>query len=107
MSGLHSESRRVTSIAPIGGVWQNLRRLLCRPVWLPRALYAAIPGIYLTAGTASLLGGLYLPDGAWLLPCLFLIGLGCVHAGILVASLRHQQAAPRPPDAQFRPADMR
>lgn len=67
-----------------------LRRILHRRLWLPRTLYAAIPWIYLGAGAGSLLGGLFLPETAWIVPYLILLGLVLSHAAASVASMRHR-----------------
>lgn len=68
--------------------------MLLTRIWLPRTLYAAIPWIYLAAGTVCLLGGLFLPETAWLYPYLVLLGLALAHAAVAVASLR-QRPPPR------------
>lgn len=65
-----------------------LLRLLGRPVWLPRRVYAAVPWFYLGSGGASLLGGLFLTDGTWYLPYLLLLGGACLHAAVALASMR-------------------
>lgn len=82
--------RRAEGTATAGRAWAAVRATLLRPIWLPRSLYAALPWIYLGAGTASLLGGLFLPETAWLVPYLLLLGLALTHAGVAVASLRHR-----------------
>jgi hypothetical protein len=61
-----------------------------RSVWLPEPVYAAIPWIYLTSGTLSLLGGLYLPEWAWQLPYALLFGIACLHTGVHIARLRRR-----------------
>lgn len=66
----------------------RLRASALRPVWLPEPVYVAIPWIYLTSGTLSLLGGLYLPEWAWPLPYALLFGIACLHAGVHIATLR-------------------
>lgn len=68
------------------GRYANARR----PVWLPEPVYAAIPWIYLTSGTLSLLGGLYLPEWAWPLPYALLFGIACLHTGVHIATLRRR-----------------
>jgi hypothetical protein len=59
-----------------------------RRFWLPHPLYVAIPWIYLSIGTAALLGALYLPDWAWQLPYAGLFGIALVHAGLRIALMR-------------------
>jgi hypothetical protein len=80
-----------------GGVAGRLRlvALLRRKLWLPRPVYLAIPWLYLGIGTASLMGGLYLPDSLWAYPYLVLLGLICFHVGLTVASLRHRRQGRR------------
>jgi hypothetical protein len=65
--------------------------LLGRGLWLPGPLYLAIPWIYLCAGSASLIAGLCLPEPLWAYPYLVLLGLICLHAGIVIASLRQRR----------------
>jgi hypothetical protein len=78
------EASRAGSHSPL------LRRVLFRRLWLPPSFYAAIPWIYLGAGSMSLLGGLFLPGVAWLFPYLLLLGCVCLHAGVAVASMRQR-----------------
>ena len=73
-----------------------MKALLTRRLWLPPRVYAAIPWIYLGAGTTALLGGLYLPDWVWTFPYMVLLGLACLHVGITIASMRHRRRNPRP-----------
>jgi hypothetical protein len=70
---------------------------LGRRLWLPGPLYLAVPWIYLCAGTASLIAGLYLPEPLWAYPYLVLLGLFCLHAGIVIASLRQRRRSRRLP----------
>lgn len=84
-------TRRAAAHCAGSGFWLRLRILLTRRLWLPRPVYAAIPWIYLGAGTTSLVGGLYLPDWAWTFPYLMLLGLACLHVGITIASMRHSR----------------
>lgn len=70
--------------------WPRLRRPFLRRIWLPRYVYEAIPWLYLGAGSASLIGALYLPGWTWTLPYLLLFGLACLHAGAAIANLRRR-----------------
>ena len=62
--------------------------LLARKLWLPRALYEALPYLYVAGGFAALLSALYLPGWTWILPYLFLLGAVTLHAGLAVLALR-------------------
>ncbi len=88
---------REPEVIPVNaGCWQQLRDLLGKRLWLPAPLYAAIPWIYLGAGSGALMGGIFLPDWAWTLPYAFLLGLACLHAGIAVASMRRRGRGQQP-----------
>lgn len=65
-----------------------LRRLLLRKLWLPKALYEALPYIYIVAGSAALIAALYLPGWTWILPYIILLGLVCLHIGLGLVTLR-------------------
>lgn len=73
------------------GTLFRLRMLLARRVWLPGPVYAAVPWIYLGAGITALVGGLYLPDGTWMIPYLVLLGLASIHGATAIASMRHRR----------------
>ena len=74
---------------------QLLRRLLLRKIWLPRSAYAALPYLYIFLGLYSMLAALYLGHWSWIIPYLVLIGVGCVHAGAIVLSMRWRQRSRR------------
>ena len=69
---------------------RHLRSALLQRIWLPDKAYAAVPYFYLAAGFCALCGGLFLPEGSWILPYLLLMGVVIVHAGLAVASLRRR-----------------
>lgn len=61
-----------------------------RKVWLPKAIYVAIPYFYLTVGVAALLATLYIGDWHWVLPHYLFFSLACLHLGMLVMRRRRQ-----------------
>jgi len=77
-----------------------------RRVWLPAALYGALPWLYAGLGAGALASALFLPEPAWRAPYLLLLAVGCLHVGIAVAALRRRhrlrhlraQRAARPPE---------
>lgn len=58
--------------------------LIERKVWLPRALYDALPWFYLVSGIAALLATLYISSWFWVLPHYFLFSAACLHLSVLV-----------------------
>jgi len=69
---------------------KKVLKLLFRKLWLPRAIYEALPYLYILAGISTLISGIYLPDGTWILPYVVLLGLVCLHAGLAIATLRYR-----------------
>ncbi len=68
----------------------RLRRLLLKRVWLPRAIYEALPVIYICCGLVALTAALYQPGWTWILPWALVFGLAALHLGIGIAALRHK-----------------
>ena len=66
----------------------RLRKLLFRKIWLPGSAYASLPGLYIFLGIYAIAAALYLQHWSWIVPYLLLLGIGCVHAGIVVLSMR-------------------
>ena len=64
---------------------------MTRKIWLPKALYAALPVFYLISGATALLTTLYISNWAWVLPHYLLFGVACLHMGILVFRRRHRR----------------
>jgi membrane protein implicated in regulation of membrane protease activity len=61
-----------------------------RKVWLPKAIYVAIPYFYLAVGVAALLATLYIGNWLWVLPHYVFFSLACLHLGILVLRRRRR-----------------
>ena len=69
--------------------------LFSRKVWLPKALYVALPYFYLLAGIAAFLATLYISNWLWVLPHYLLFALACLHLGVLVLRRRRRPREPR------------
>ena len=71
----------------------RIQRFLLQKIWLPRAIYAALPFLYLSLGTYALWVGFIL--GRWneLTPYLLLFGAGFVQFGIYVLVRRWRRRA--------------
>jgi Flp pilus assembly protein TadB len=59
-----------------------------RKIWLPKALYDAIPYFYILAGLAAFLATLYINTWLWILPQYLLFSAACLHIGILILRRR-------------------
>ena len=73
--------------APLSDTQQVVRDkdgLLTRKLWIPKALYTALPFFYILAGIGALLATLYISDWFWVLPHYLLFSAACVHMGVLV-----------------------
>jgi fatty acid desaturase len=65
-----------------------------RKVWLPKALYVALPYFYLVAGIAAFLATLYISNWLWVLPHYLLFSAACLHLGVLVLRKRRRPREP-------------
>lgn len=74
-------------------VTRNSGSLVSRKLWLPKALYDALPYFYLVAGIAAFLATLYISTWIWVLPHYLLFSAACIHLGVLV--LRRRNGARR------------
>lgn len=59
-----------------------------RKVWLPKALYVALPYFYLVAGIIAFLATLYISNWLWVLPHYLLFSAACLHLGVLILRRR-------------------
>ena len=64
--------------------------LISRKIWLPKAIYDALPYFYLVAGTAAFLATLYISNWLWVLPHYLLFSAACLHLGVLVLRRRRR-----------------
>ncbi len=64
--------------------------LFSRKVWLPKAVYVAVPYFYLVAGIAAFLATLYISNWLWVLPHYLLFSAACIHLGVLVLRRRRR-----------------
>jgi len=85
---MHTPIATTQTAKPGTGLLAVLRRIFLRKLWLPRALYEALPYIYVLSGTVALVAALYLPGWTWILPYIILLGLVCLHIGLGLLTLR-------------------
>lgn len=80
--GVLSDTQQITN---------NTGSLLSRKVWLPKILYAALPGFYLLTGFSALAATIYIGHWIWVLPHYALFSIACLHMGVLI--YRRRRAA--------------
>lgn len=68
---------------------------LRRKIWLPRAVYEALPFAYISVGFAALFATLYIPEWYWTLPFYFLFAFGVIHFGVHIWVKRFSARAAR------------
>jgi len=77
-------------------VTRSAGSFVSRKIWLPKALYDALPYFYLVAGVAAFFATLYISNWLWVLPHYILFSAACMHLGVLV--LRRRRHPRRQPD---------
>ena len=65
-------------------IWQ----ILNHKIWLPKSIYAALPLIYIGLGIYAIVAALFLSHWSWIVPYFLILGFICLHAGLLVATMR-------------------
>jgi hypothetical protein len=83
-------ARKPAHLSETQEMTRDAGQLMSRTIWLPRALYVAIPYFYIVAGIGALLAALYISDWFWILPHYLLFAAACLHMGILVYRKRHR-----------------
>jgi len=86
-------TNRVGVLSDTQQITNDTGSLLSRKVWLPKALYAALPWFYLLTGFAALAATLYIGHWVWVLPHYALFSIACLHMGVLIH--RRRRAAKR------------
>jgi hypothetical protein len=65
-------------------LWQALNR----KIWLPKGVYTALPFLYIGLGIYAVGAALFLRHWSWIVPYFLILGIVCLHAGMLVATMR-------------------
>ena len=71
-------------------VTRDAGSVVSRKIWLPKAIYDALPYFYLVAGTSAFLATLYISNWLWVLPHYLLFSAACLHLGVLVLRRRRR-----------------
>lgn len=69
---------------------RNAGEFATRRIWLPKALYDALPVFYLVSGVAAFLTTLYISEWFWVLPHYLLFSAACIHLGLLILHRRRR-----------------
>ena len=91
-SNAETGSRDLTSTQE---VTRNTGALVSRKIWLPKAIYDALPYFYLVAGSAAFFATLYISNWLWILPHYLLFSAACLHLGVLVLRRRRRRPEQR------------
>ncbi len=67
---------------------KRVRQIMLRKIWLPKALYSALPVIYICLGIYATYVALFLKHWSWVVPYFLILACICLHAGIVTATLR-------------------
>ena len=86
-------ARKPARLSDTQEVTEKTGSILSRKIWLPKALYSALPYFYLITGISALLATLYISNWLWILPHYLLFSAACVHMGVLI--LRRRRRADR------------
>jgi hypothetical protein len=66
----------------------RVRQIMLRKIWLPKALYSALPAIYICLGIYATYTALFLLHWSWVVPYFLILACICLHAGVFTATLR-------------------
>lgn len=99
---LSSAAGKPVSLTDTQQIAHSAGSLVTRKIWLPKALYDALPWFYLCAGIAAFLATIYISEWFWVLPHYLLFSAACIHLGAIVLRRRHRRPDPAGTDAGSR-----
>lgn len=77
-------ARKPARLSDTQEVAKTTGSILARKIWLPKAIYSALPYFYLFTGFSALLATLYISNWLWILPHYLLFSGACMHMGVLI-----------------------
>ena len=86
-------ARKPARLSDTQKVARNTGSILSRKIWLPKAIYSALPYFYLVTGISALLATLYISNWLWILPHYLLFSGACMHMGVLIFRRRRRSDA--------------
>ncbi len=81
---------RETDFAASSALERTSTHFINKKVWLPLAVYNALPYFYLVAGIAALIATIHVGSWYWVIPHTVLFAAVCIHIAILILRRRHQ-----------------
>lgn len=92
---LTSTAGKQGSLSDTQALSRQSSSLITRKIWLPKALYDALPVFYLIAGFAAFLATLYISEWFWVLPHYLLFSAACLHLGFVILNRRRKASRQR------------
>ena len=78
---------------PVGSLSKQIWQILNRKIWLPRTIYTALPFVYIGLGLYAMTSALFMTHWSWIVPYFMIIGVVCLHAGLLIATMRWRNSS--------------
>ena len=91
----------IETLPSVRGFTHAAGDLASRKVWLPKAIYDALPFFYFVAGIGAFLATVYINAWFWVLPHYVLFSVACLHLSIAVFRRRDRA---RGDDSDERPS---
>jgi hypothetical protein len=91
---LSSTARKTVTLTDTQQITRSTGALATRKIWLPKAIYDALPWFYLASGIVAFLTTLYISEWFWVLPHYVLFSAACIHFGAVVLCRRAVRSAP-------------
>lgn len=85
---LSGSARPSATVSETQILTRDAGKLITRKIWLPKALYKALPAFYILSGVLALLASIYISDWFWVLPHYLLFSAACIHMGLLIVRRR-------------------
>jgi hypothetical protein len=88
---LSGSARPSTNVSETQVLTRDAGRLITHKIWLPKALYKALPAFYIVSGILALLASIYISDWFWVVPHYLLFSAACIHMGLLIVRRRRSR----------------
>jgi len=85
---LNTAENNLSTNEKSGAFLSRIKQIMLQRVWLPKSIYSAVPFFYIGLGSYATYAALFMKQWTWVIPYFLIMACGCLHAGILTASLR-------------------